>query len=257
MCDTCGCGSDEVQVYEPGKKSHSHAHGREHDHGLLSPAPKGTGRIINLEQNLLSANDRKAAENRNWFRKHNILPLNLVSSPGSGKTSILERTLKNRKPGRNFYIIEGDQQTDNDAARIKATGVPVVQVNTGTGCHLDAEMISSAVETLNPVGPGILFIENVGNLVCPALFDLGEKHKVVIISTAEGEDKPLKYPHMFKASSLCLINKIDLLPYLDFNIDQCISNARAVNPGIKFIEMSAKTGQGFEFWESWFIKETE
>jgi len=254
MCETCGCGSNEVKIYKPGedsnKNDHSHSHSHTHSN-RLSPQQQKSGRIISLEQDLFQSNNNLALKNRQFFNSNNILTLNLVSSPGSGKTTILEKTLTNRNTEDQFYIIEGDQQTDNDAERIRATGVPVIQVNTGTGCHLDAEMIMNAVDQLNIRPSGTLFIENVGNLVCPALFDLGEHHKVVIISTAEGDDKPLKYPHMFRASTLCIINKIDLLPYLDFDIEKCKLNARTVNPKIQFIETSAKTGDGFSEWSNW------
>lgn len=249
MCDTCGCGTDEVRIYKPGNEPHHHHH-------HLNPVPEKTGKIVRLEQDLLSTNDALARENRNYFNLNKILALNLVSSPGSGKTTILEKTLTRKNISTAaFYVIEGDQQTDADAARIEATGVPVVQVNTGTGCHLDAQMIKNAVRDLTVEPDSLLLIENVGNLVCPALFDLGEHHKVVIISTAEGEDKPLKYPHMFRASSLCLINKTDLLPYVDFDPEKCREYARSVNPDIQFIEISAKTEEGFSLWEQWIAEQ--
>ncbi len=179
------------------------------------------------------------------------MALNLVSSPGSGKTSLLERTLVDLKSELTFAVIEGDQQTLNDAARIDATGAPVIQINTGSGCHLDAEMIRRACEELDPAPGSILMIENVGNLVCPALFDLGESAKVVVISVTEGDDKPLKYPHMFAASDLCLINKTDLLPYVDFDVEKCAQAARSVNPKLEILQISATTGEGMDHWYDW------
>jgi hydrogenase nickel incorporation protein HypB len=194
-----------------------------------------------------------AQRNRGYFDAKGIIALNLVSSPGSGKTTILERTIQSLKDLK-IYVIEGDQQTTLDADRIHSTGVPVIQVNTGNGCHLDASMINQAVKTLNPSEKSILLIENVGNLVCPALFDLGEDKRVVIISVTEGEDKPLKYPNMFRSSQLCIINKIDLVPYLDFSIDNLKKNALKVNPHLEFIELSAKTGEGFDVWMEWISR---
>jgi hydrogenase nickel incorporation protein HypB len=184
----------------------------------------------------------------------NILALNLVSSPGSGKTTLLEKTIKQVKEEMPLFIIEGDQQTFNDADRIEAAGAPVVQVNTGQGCHLDAHMISHAVEKLEPTEGSLLFIENVGNLVCPSLFDLGESFRVVIMSVTEGEDKPLKYPNMFQSSHLCIINKTDLLPYLDFDLGKAIEYAKRVNHHLEFIELSAKTGEGLDKWHDWLKK---
>ena len=186
-----------------------------------------------------------------FSKPRNMLCLNLVSSPGSGKTTLLERTIRTGFQHIRSYVIEGDQQTSLDADRIQATGAPVIQVNTGNGCHLDADMIHKAVQELNPEQSSILLIENVGNLVCPALFDLGESFRVVIISVTEGEDKPLKYPNMFQTAHVCLINKTDLLPYIDFDLEKLKGNARKVNPDLIFIELSAKTGEGFEPWIKW------
>ncbi len=196
-------------------------------------------------------NNMLAQRNRGWFEAKNILALNLVSSPGSGKTSLLERTITDLKTDTPISVIEGDQQTLNDADRIAATGAEVVQINTGQGCHLDAEMIRKAVEKLAPTENSIVMVENVGNLVCPALFDLGEASKVVIISVTEGDDKPLKYPTMFAASGLCLINKIDLLPYVNFDVDKCEEAARKVNPKLEFLRVSATTGEGMDQWYDW------
>jgi hydrogenase nickel incorporation protein HypB len=196
-------------------------------------------------------NDLLAQRNRGYFEAKNIFTLNLVSSPGSGKTSLLERTLKEMKDRINFFVIEGDQQTTNDADRIAATGAPVVQVNTGNGCHLDAEMIHRAVKKLEVSEGAVLVIENVGNLVCPSLFDLGENQRVVVISVTEGEDKPLKYPNMFHTSNLCIINKTDLLPYVDFDVAKAKEYALRVNHHLQFIELSVKTGEGMQQWYQW------
>jgi hydrogenase nickel incorporation protein HypB len=204
-----------------------------------------------VERNILDANQLQAERNRGYFDALEIRAFNLVSSPGSGKTTLLERTINDLKDKTPCWVIEGDQQTMNDAERIKNTGCQVVQVNTGDGCHLDANMIHDAVKELNPAGKGILFIENVGNLVCPALFDLGESKRVVIISPTEGDDKPLKYPNMFHGSQLCIINKIDLLPHLDADVDKIKEYALRTNPSIEFIELSAKTGKGMDKWYNW------
>ena len=206
--------------------------------------------VIPLGKDILDMNNRLAERNRGFFEARNILVINMMSSPGSGKTTLLERTLNEMKKMR-FYVIEGDQQTSNDADRISATGVPVVQVNTGRGCHLDASMVSRAVKELNPVADSVLIIENVGNLICPAMFDLGEEVRVVLMSVTEGDDKPLKYPDMFRSASLCIINKTDLLPYVDFNVSRAIENGLHVNGKLRFIEASAKTGSGMEEWYTW------
>ncbi len=202
-------------------------------------------RRIAVETDILQRNNLLAQRNRGFFEARNILALNLVSSPGSGKTTLLEQTLK-RLSGKPVYVIEGDQQTSLDAERIRAAGFPAVQINTGSGCHLDAEMINKAVKELNPVQASILFIENVGNLVCPALFDLGENYRVVIISVTEGEDKPLKYPNMFQSAHICLINKTDLLPHVEFSPEKLKTFARQINPDLTFIEISARTGAGMD-----------
>jgi hydrogenase nickel incorporation protein HypB len=242
MCTTCGCGGGEPKL-----DGQPHAHAQPHDHG----APRPGRRRISLEQNLLAKNDALAALNRAAFAERGILALNLVSSPGSGKTTLLEQTillLKGRVP---VVVIEGDQQTSQDADRIRAAGAPAVQINTGKGCHLDAHMVGHALEALAPGAGSVLMIENVGNLVCPAAFDLGEAHKVVILSVTEGEDKPLKYPDMFAASDLMLLNKVDLLPYLRFDVDRCLAFARRVNPGIQILHVSAQSGEGMEAWLDW------
>lgn len=238
MCDTCNCGDNDGQVTisRPGEVPHSHQH---------------KSRTVQVEIDVLARNAETAVRNRVYFERENILALNLVSSPGSGKTTILERTIRDLHDQLTMAVIEGDQQTMRDAERISATGVDVVQVNTGTGCHLDGDMVHKALHQLDLQHDSVLFIENVGNLVCPALFDLGEAAKVVIISVTEGEDKPQKYPHMFSAATLCLINKTDLLPYVDFNVATCREYARQVNPDLKFIEVSATTGEGMESWYTW------
>jgi hydrogenase nickel incorporation protein HypB len=238
MCDTCNCGDNDspVTISRPGQVQHTHQH---------------KSRTVQVEIDVLAKNVATAVRNRAYFERENILALNLVSSPGSGKTTLLERTIRELHDHLQMAVIEGDQQTLRDAERIEATGAEVVQINTGTGCHLDAEMIHGALHQLNPPADSVLFIENVGNLVCPAMFDLGEAAKVVIISVTEGEDKPEKYPHMFKAASLCLINKTDLLPYLDFDVSACREFAQQVNPQLEFIEVSAKTGEGMSEWYNW------
>lgn len=200
---------------------------------------------------MLLRNNLLAERNRGWFAGKNILALNLVSSPGSGKTTLLERTITDLQGDLPVAVIEGDQQTLNDAERIAATGAPVIQVNTGKGCHLDSGMIQRACAQLQPASDSLLMIENVGNLVCPALFDLGEAAKVVIISVTEGDDKPLKYPTMFAAARLCLINKIDLLPYVQFDVQKCKAAALQVNPRLEFLEVSATTGEGLDRWHAW------
>ena len=211
--------------------------------------------MVQIEQNILAKNNQYAHENRRYFSEHGLLALNLVSSPGSGKTTLLTETIMRLKDDISIAVIEGDQQTTRDAERIQATGVQALQINTGKGCHLDAHRVGHALETLNLADHSLLFIENVGNLVCPSAFDLGEAHKVVILSVTEGEDKPLKYPDMFHAADLMILNKIDLLPYLDFDLDQCIQYAKQVNPKIKILSLSAKTGAGMEAWLQWLKAE--
>lgn len=280
MCETCGC-SDPNQnfiISRPGEEqavdqasghvhshehdhvhhehSHNHPHetGHEHTHEHDHSHPHTHHKEIVIEQDILGKNNLLAERNRGYFEARQILTLNLVSSPGSGKTTLLEKTLTALSGKMNFSVIEGDQQTQQDALRIEKTGVPVVQVNTGSGCHLDSEMINRSVKELNPPEKSVLMIENVGNLVCPALFDLGENIRVLIISVTEGEDKPLKYPYMFESSQLCLINKTDLLPYLDFDLVKLKEYASRINPHLEFMEVSARTGEGLENWFSWLEK---
>jgi hydrogenase nickel incorporation protein HypB len=211
---------------------------------------------VSLETRLLAKNDALAARNRGWFSGREILALNLTSAPGSGKTTLLERTIRDLSGEADIFVIEGDQATANDGARIRAAGAPCVQVNTGTGCHLDADMIKAGLSELKPPVGSLVFVENVGNLVCPALFDLGEHAKVVILSVTEGEDKPLKYPHMFSASGAVVLNKIDLLPHVDFDLEQAIANARTVNPDISVFLLSARSGEGLDAWYDWIRAES-
>jgi hydrogenase nickel incorporation protein HypB len=212
--------------------------------------------VINLNMDILSENNRLAERNRGYFTGKEVLSLNLVSSPGSGKTTILEKTIQALIPSRKIFVIEGDQQTARDAERIEKSGAPAIQINTGSGCHLDAKMIHLALQKMKVENHSILFIENVGNLVCPALFDLGEQKRVVVISVTEGDDKPLKYPYMFQSSNLCIINKTDLLPYVDFSVETAMNYARQLNPDLEFILMSAKTGDGMAEWFQWLEKMT-
>lgn len=244
MCATCGCDTDgKVTMHEPG-----HQHEHHHPHTEAAHSHK---KVLDVEKDILQENNLLAARNRGYFDAKNILALNLVSSPGSGKTSLLERTLTDLKGQLDFFVIEGDQQTTNDADRIHATGTKVVQINTGKGCHLDAHMVLHAVQGIKPTQNAVLFIENVGNLVCPAMFDLGEKERVVIISVTEGDDKPLKYPDMFFSSSLCIINKTDLLPYVPFDIEKVKANAKKINHKLEIIELSCTSGEGLSEWYDW------
>ncbi len=269
MCGTCGCQDgnratvtdlqtgEHTHIDADGKvttHTHDHSHGEHdhsHDHAEAHAHAHGGTTTVTLEQAVMQKNDALASRNRAWFSGREILALNLVSSPGSGKTSILERTIIDLKGKTPICVIEGDQQTANDAQRIKDSGAPSVQINTGTGCHLEADMVMVGLKALKPETGSIVMIENVGNLVCPALFDLGETAKVAILSVTEGEDKPIKYPHMFQASDLMLLNKTDLLPHLDFDVEECLAYAREVNPSIRIIQLSAKTGEGMEDWYEW------
>jgi hydrogenase nickel incorporation protein HypB len=212
------------------------------------------GSTIVLEKEILAKNQARAERNRAWFAARKILALNLMSSPGSGKTTLLERTIRDLQGQVAIEVIEGDQATLNDAKRIRATGCKVIQINTGTGCHLDADMLAQGLVELDPEIGAVVMIENVGNLVCPALFDLGERAKVVILSVTEGEDKPIKYPHMFQASQVMLLNKIDLLPYVRFDTERSIAYAREVNPHIEVFLVSAETGEGMAQWYEWLSR---
>ncbi len=292
MCDTCGCGQPGkgVTIQKPGEEKndqHNHPYEHEHEHehdGIVHSHPHehtyhhehhhegdhshehdhehhhhdhdhSHGSLIDVGQDILQKNNLIAERNRGFFEAKGITALNLVSSPGSGKTTLLERTIRDTRQDFSISVIEGDQQTMQDAYRIKATEAPVIQVNTGEGCHLDADMVNQAVKQLEIADHSLLMIENVGNLICPALFDLGETKRVVIISVTEGDDKPLKYPSMFSTSGTCIINKIDLLPYVDFDMEKVKEYALRVNPNLEFIELSVKTGEGMEEWYSWLRRE--
>ncbi len=270
MCTVCGCGEGESRIEG---HAHSHGEGHIHDHQHSNDQSHGDhsehnhhyghgpahahapgmsqSRMVQIEQDILGKNNEYANANRMLFSRKGMLTLNLVSSPGSGKTTLLTRTLTELKDELPLVVIEGDQQTSHDAERIRATGVPALQINTGKGCHLDAHQVGHAIEHLTPEDRSVLFIENVGNLVCPASFDLGEAHKIAILSITEGEDKPIKYPDMFHAADLLLLNKMDLLPYLQFDIDECLNYARQVNPGIQILQVSSTSGEGMEDWFQW------
>ena len=251
----------------PHDHDHAHPHDHGHTHAPVADGPGalhyGTGvaggsvpgmsqaRMVQVERDILARNDDHAARNRAALARRGVFALNLVSSPGSGKTSLLVRTIQMLAGRVPVAVVEGDQQTSHDADRIRATGAPALQINTGKGCHLDAAMVETAIERLAPAQDSVLMIENVGNLVCPSAFDLGEAHKVVVLSVTEGEDKPLKYPDMFHAASLMLLNKVDLLPYLQFDVAACLANARRVNPQIRIITVSATTGEGMDEWLAW------
>jgi hydrogenase nickel incorporation protein HypB len=270
MCGTCGCGSENngPTILKPGEHKHSHEehhHHDEHSHShddhhhhhhdghshTHSHIHDHKHKVLEIEQDILNNNAVLAARNRGYFEAKHIFALNLVSSPGSGKTSILERTLADLNKEISFYVIEGDQQTMNDANRIDALNIPVVQINTGKGCHLESDMVYEAVKKLEMKDHSVLMIENVGNLVCPSMFDLGESKRVVIISTTEGEDKPIKYPDMFHTADVCIINKIDLLPYVNIDIQKLKNYALQVNPHLQFFEVSATKGVGMETWYKW------
>jgi hydrogenase nickel incorporation protein HypB len=288
MCTVCGCSDGNVTIEgQPHSHSEGHTHTHAHDHHAhdhdhkehthheqghhehshkehsagtihFGQGPAGAhapgltqARMVQIEQDILGKNNRYAELNRARFFRDAIFAMNLVSSPGSGKTTLLTETLKRLEGRRKMAVIEGDQQTANDADRIRATGVPAIQINTGKGCHLDAHMIGHAMDDLPDLNGGLLFIENVGNLVCPAAFDLGEAHKVAILSVTEGEDKPIKYPDMFHAADVMILNKVDLLPHLDFDVEACIEYARRVNPTIEVLQVSARSGEGMDTWLEW------
>jgi hydrogenase nickel incorporation protein HypB len=257
MCATCGCGGSAVvrehlDEHEHGEHEHGRGHQAEHLH--LPPQP-GTDRTVELQQKVLAKNDSIAAGNRQWLRDRGVLAINLMSSPGAGKTTLLERTAAGLAGQVAVSVVEGDQETTLDARRILATGSRVVQINTGAGCHLDADMLSRALRTLDPPSRSIVVIENVGNLVCPALFDLGEAASIVLASVTEGNDKPLKYPHMFRRASLVLLNKIDLLPYVDFDLRRYAADLRKVTPHALMLQLSATTGEGMTAWYDWLRRQ--
>lgn len=269
MCKVCGCGDGEVRI-EGSAHGHRHAHSHDHDdhhehhhhhedgqiHFGTGPAGVDVGgvsqtHLLEIEQNILSKNDGYAGANRERLEALGIVALNLVSSPGAGKTTLLVETLNRLKDAIDLRVIEGDQESANDAERIRATGVRAIQVNTGRGCHLDAHMVGHAMDELDLPKHGLLFIENIGNLVCPSGFDLGEEAKVVILSVTEGDDKPIKYPDAFAAADLMIVSKTDLLEHVDFDVAACVEHARCINPDIEVIELSAKTGEGMERWTGW------
>lgn len=291
MCTTCGCSASNEVIYTdpntgvrqvvPAAGAHTHAHGphehahdhhhpHDHSHAHDHPHPHehshppghrvtqptltsaaAHGRTVALEQEILAKNQLLAERNRGWLAGREVLAINLMSSPGAGKTSILERTIRDLRMSVPMCVLEGDQATTNDAERIQSAGSPVVQINTGTGCHLDADMVARGLRQLDPPRGAMVLIENVGNLVCPALFDVGEQARVAVWSVTEGEDKPAKYPHMFRTCELILLNKIDLLPYVRFDADRCMALARQVNPNARLFPVSAETGEGMEAWYAW------
>jgi hydrogenase nickel incorporation protein HypB len=277
MCETCGCSDDSkpklinlqsgltltIGTANERDPDHEHEHAssaldarhehhhHHHDHEHGHSHSHSHGETVRLETDVLAKNNRLAERNRGWFAGRNIFALNLMSAPGAGKTTLLERTIRDLGNELALSVIEGDQETINDAERIRATGCRVVQINTGTGCHLDAVMLANSLQQLDPSANSIVLIENVGNLVCPALFDLGERSKVVIASVTEGDDKPIKYPHMFRQCEVMILNKIDLLPYVPFSVDRCLAYAREVNPHIRVIEVSALRGDGLDEWYDW------
>ena len=248
MCATCGCADGGYRI---DGHAHPHEH-RDHDGGGHSHEAHGTGRrTVTLEEKVLAKNDALAEQNRAWLRQHGVLAVNLMSSPGAGKTTLLERSVRELAGGPVISVVEGDQETALDASRIRAAGCPVVQVNTGSGCHLDAQMVARALRALDPPAGSVVVIENVGNLVCPALFDLGEAARVVLASVTEGADKPVKYPHMFRRADLVLVSKTDLLPYLDFDTRQCEAGIRQASPQAEVLPLSATTGAGMPAWYAW------
>jgi hydrogenase nickel incorporation protein HypB len=249
MCATCGCGDAEVRVEGDGE----HLAEAPDPHFLLRPPYRPrpeTARLVHVEQELLAKNDALAARNRHRLGQGQVLAFNLLSGPGSGKTTLLERTTRALSPAP-IFILEGDQETSRDADRVRAAGARAVQINTGRGCHLDAAMVEEGLTALRPPFGSLLFIENVGNLVCPSLFDLGERAKVVLLSVTEGEDKPLKYPHAFRSASVLVISKIDLLPYVPFDLHRCLHYAHQVNPQLLVFCLSAQRGDGMSAWCDW------
>ena len=259
MCTHCGCSSeDQVSIHNLQDGTHAHNHGAFHHHHTHEPSHKhqfedkdAQTKIINLEKKILAANDEFASKNRKLFSEHQIKALNIMSSPGSGKTSLLEKSIGAMKHPEKVLVIEGDQASQNDANRIKKAGCDVFQINTGKTCHIEAPMINQALEASSLDSKDLVFIENVGNLVCPSLFDLGEAARVVLVSVTEGDDKPIKYPHMFQAADLVILNKIDLLPYLDTSIESFESYLRKVNPNAPLICLSVKTEEGMGSWYDW------
>jgi hydrogenase nickel incorporation protein HypB len=251
MCETCGCGSDAMAItnLETGKRIDLGLHEHVHEDGTRHVHVHD--HTIELNARILEKNERAAERNRAWLRGREVFALNLMSAPGAGKTTLLERSIAALKTRHDVFVLEGDQATDRDGARARKAGASAVQINTGRGCHLDAEMVARGLAELKPAAGSVLFIENVGNLVCPALFDLGEEKRVAILSVTEGDDKPVKYPHMFERADLLLLNKIDLLPHVDFDVEKAVRHARAVTPKIEMLPVSAKTGDGMNTWHEW------
>ena len=284
MCTICGCGASGVEASRASEHDrsafasasqpphevhydhhhghdhghdhhhghdHSHAHDRANEHPAERTSSGAAKRLVRVEQDILAENDRLAAGNRAFFADRRILALNLMSAPGSGKTTLLVRTLADLRDSFPMAVIEGDQETSFDAERIRATGVPALQINTGKGCHLDARMVGAALPALQPEQGSVVFIENVGNLVCPAAFDLGQAARVVLLSVTEGDDKPLKYANMFAGADLMLVTKVDLLPFVPFDLERCSALARRINPEIEILEVSATSGAGLGSWYDW------
>ncbi len=227
---------------------HDHDHGGEHEHAYPVERRETPTELVQLEASLLDKNQRIADHNRGWLAGRGVVALNLMSSPGAGKTSLLVRTLTDLADELPMSVVEGDQETTADADRIRATGASALQINTGAGCHLEADMLQRALHKLSPPSGSIVFIENVGNLVCPALFDLGEQGRIVMLSVTEGDDKPLKYPHMFRSAQLMVLTKIDLLPHVEFDVDRALANARQINPRIQSLSVSVTSGEGLTDW---------
>ncbi len=256
MCLTCGCGGDDVRVFVPRAQAdghghdHPHEHPQEHRHEHPHEHREQHETLV-LEERLLAKNDHLAGHVRALLAERRITSVNLMSSPGSGKTSLLERTITDLGRDRRMYVVEGDQETAFDADRIARAGGRAIQVNTGSGCHLDAGMVERSLRALDPEAGSLLFVENVGNLVCPALFDIGEHARVVVISVTEGDDKPLKYPTMFAAADLVVVNKVDLLPHVDFDVSRLADQARSLNPEVTVLPLSLRTGERIEYWYAW------
>ena len=253
MCGVCGCSHQGEHHHHGDHHRHDH-HNHDHHHGHEEPGHRAPHDLVRIEKDILARNDAYAKENRDRLSAAGVFAVNLVSSPGSGKTTLLVKTVESLKSVLPVAVIEGDQETSLDAERVRATGVPTVQINTGRGCHLDAHMVGHALDDLPLKRNAILFVENVGNLVCPAGFDLGEAHKIAILSVTEGDDKPLKYPDAFAAASMMVLSKVDLLPHVDFDVAHCIEHARAINPDIAVLQLSARTGEGMARWIDWLIK---
>jgi hydrogenase nickel incorporation protein HypB len=254
MCATCGCsGEARLRLVTAGEPAHEHdnGHGHGHEHSHEHGHEHGDDRTVVLQEKILAKNDALAQANRDWLRRRGVLAVNLMSSPGAGKTTLLERTAADLAGELAVSVIEGDQETALDARRISAAGSKVVQVNTGAGCHLDADMVARALRALDPPAGSVVVIENVGNLVCPALFDLGEAARIVLSSVTEGADKPVKYPHMFRRAGLVLVTKTDLLPYVDFDLARHAADVKQLSPAAQLIQLSATTGEGMATWYDW------